>query len=148
MMWLLNFLPDSFLLWIINIAIVVGAAGLLIASFLKLIPFINIYRIPIQIGCVLLLVFGIYYKGAYEIEMTWRKRVAELETKVAEAEARSKEINTEIVTQVVTKVQKQVVYRDKIKKEIEIQREIINADCKLNPTAVELYNKAIAGEQK
>jgi hypothetical protein len=32
-----------------------------------------------------------------------------------------------------------------IKKEIEIKREIINEGCKLNPTAVEMYNKGITG---
>ena len=32
-----------------------------------------------------------------------------------------------------------------VQKEIEIKREIINADCKLSPAAVELYNRAVKG---
>lgn len=148
MLWLLQWLPDSVLYIIIHAAIVVGIVGLLIASFLKLIAFVNIYRIWIQAICVILLTGGIYWKGAWEIEMNWRRRVEELEAKVAAAEERAKQINTEIVTQVVTRVEKQVVYRDKIRKEIQVQKEYIDRDCKLNPTAVELYNKAIQGDKK
>ena len=148
MLWLLHWLPESVLYIIINAAIIIGAIGLLTASFLKLIPFINIYRIWIQLICVVLLAGGIYWKGAYEIEMTWRKRVEDLEAKVRDAEERAQKINTEIVTQVVTKVEKQVVYRDKIKREIQVQKEYIDRDCKLNPSAVEMYNKAITGDKK
>lgn len=148
MLWILHWIPDSILYIIIHAAIVIGAVGLLVASFLKLIPFINIYRIWIQLICVILLVGGIYWKGAYEIEMTWRKRVQDLEAKIQDAEKRAAQINTEIITVVETKVEKQIVYRDKIKKEIQIEKEYIDKDCKLNPTAVELYNKAIAGDKK
>lgn len=147
MLWLLQWLPSSILLVIINVAIIVGIVGLLVASFLKLVPFINIYRLWIQLICVVLLAGGIYWKGAYEIEMTWRKRVEELESKVAEAEKRAKKINTKIVTRVVKKVERHTVYRDKVRREIQVQKEYIDRDCKLNPTAVELYNRAVSGEK-
>ena len=148
MLWLLHWIPDSILYIIIHAAIVIGSVGLLVASFLKLVPFINIYRIWIQLICVVLLVGGIYWKGAYEIEMTWRRRVEDLESKVKDAEKRASQINTEIVTVVETKVEKQIVYRDKIKKEIQVQKEYIDRDCKLNSNAVELYNKAVVGDKK
>ena len=79
MIWLLQLLPDSVLYIIIHACIAVGVVGLLVASFLKLVPFVNIYRTWIQLICVVLLAGGIYWKGAYEVEMTWRQRVAELE---------------------------------------------------------------------
>ena len=148
MLWLLHWIPDSILYIIIHAAIVIGSVGLLVASFLKLVPFINIYRIWIQLICVVLLAGGIYWKGAYEIEMTWRRRVEDLESKVKDAEKRASQINTEIVTVVETKVEKQIVYRDKIKKEIQVQKEYIDRDCKLNSNAVELYNKAVVGDKK
>ena len=144
-MWFIQWLPESILLWIINGLIILGVLGLLIASFLRLVPFINIYRIPIQLICAGMLVLGVYYRGAWEIEMTWRQRVAELEREVRAAEERSKKINTKIVTRVQTRVKRQVEYRDRVQKEIEIKREIINADCKLSPAAVELYNRAVKG---
>lgn len=148
MIWIIQHAPNWLLVPAIYGLLVVGIVGFVVATFLKFIPFVNIYRKPIQLVCVVLLAMGIWSKGAYEIESEWRAKVAELESKVQIAEAKSKEINTEIVTEVVTKVEKQVVYRDKIRKEIEVQKEYINQDCKLNPKAVELYNRAIAGDQQ
>ena len=148
MIWLLQWLPNTVLYIIIHAAIAVGLVGLLVASFLKLIPFINIYRIWIQLICVVLLVGGIYCKGADEVEMTWRQRVAELEKQVQESEARAEKINTKIVTRIRTKIQQHTVYRDRVQTEIQEKKVYIDRDCKLNPTAVELYNRAVAGEEK
>ena len=148
MIWLLQLLPDSVLYIIIHACIAVGVVGLLVASFLKLIPFVNIYRIWIQLICVVLLVAGIYWKGAYEVEMTWRRRVEELEKQVQVAEARAKKINTRIVTKIRTRVQQHTVYRDRLRTEIQEKKVYIDQDCKLNPTAVEMYNRAVTGEER
>ena len=118
MIWLLQLLPASVLYIIIHACIAVGVVGLLVASFLKLVPFVNIYRTWIQLICVVLLAGGIYWKGAYEVEMTWRQRVAELEKQVQVAEAQARKINTKIVTRIRTKIQKQTVYRDRLRTEI------------------------------
>lgn len=148
MIWLLQLLPDSVLYIIIHACIAAGVVGLLVASFLKLVPFVNIYRTWIQLICVVLLAGGIYWKGAYEVEMTWRRRVAELEKQVQVAEAQARKINTKIVTRIRTKIQKQTVYRDRLRTEIQEKKVYIDRDCKLNPTAVELYNRAVTGEEK
>jgi 4-hydroxyphenylpyruvate dioxygenase-like putative hemolysin len=68
----------------------------------RFIPFVNAYRIPVQIAGILLLTVGVYFQGGYTAEMAWRERVAEVEAKLAVAEKRSAEVNTEIVTRVVT----------------------------------------------
>jgi hypothetical protein len=75
------------------------------AFFIKRIPVINQYRIPAQVLGIALLVIGVYWRGGYAIEMEWRERVAEVEARVAAAEAASKEENVKIVTKVVTKTQ-------------------------------------------
>ena len=49
-------------------------------------------------------------------------------------------IETKIVQRVKI-IEKKV---DVVRKEIEIQKEIINAECKINDVAIELYNKAIS----
>ena len=104
-MWLLHLLPDALILWICNIVLLVGLALTLVAFFIKRIPIINQYRIPAQVLGIALLVAGVYWRGGYEIEMTWRERVRELEAQVAAAEAKSAEANTKIVTKVVTRTQ-------------------------------------------
>ena len=104
-MWILHFLPDALILWICNIVLLAGILLTVAAFFIKRIPIINQYRIPAQVLGIALLVMGVYWRGGYAIEMEWRERVAEVEAKVAAAEAQSKEENVKIVTKVVTKTQ-------------------------------------------
>jgi hypothetical protein len=147
MIWIIQNAPDWMLVPVIWGSLIIGLGAFILATFLKAIPVVNIYRRPIQLVSVVLLVAGIWAKGAYEIEKEWRAKVAELEVKIAASEQRAKEINTKIVTKVVTKTKQHTVYRDKIKREIQVQKEYIDKDCKLNPTAVEMYNKAIIGDK-
>jgi energy-coupling factor transporter transmembrane protein EcfT len=104
-MWILHFLPDAMILWICNIVLLAGIFLTVAAFFIKRIPVINQYRIPAQVLGIALLVIGVYWRGGYAIEMEWRERVAEVEARVAAAEAASKEENVKIVTKVVTKTQ-------------------------------------------
>ena len=104
-MWILHFLPDTLILWICNIVLLAGILLTAAAFFIKRIPVINQYRIPAQVLGIALLVTGVYWRGGYAIEMEWRERVAEVEARVAAAEAKSAEENVKIVTKVVTKTQ-------------------------------------------
>ena len=104
-MWILHFLPDALILWVCNIVLLAGLLLSAAAFFIRRIPIINQYRIPAQVLGIALLVVGVYWRGGYAIEQEWRERVAEVEAKVAAAEAQSKEENVKIVTKVVTKTQ-------------------------------------------
>jgi hypothetical protein len=115
-MWLLHLLPDSLILFFTYCLIGAGVLGLLASWFITFIPFLNIYRKWIQIASILLLVAGIYWYGGYSNEMLWRARVAEMEAKVAAAEAKSKETNKEIETKIVERTK---VVREKGKTQIE-----------------------------
>ena len=104
-MWILHFLPDALILWICNIVLLAGILLTAASFFIRRIPVINQYRIPAQVLGIALLVTGVYWRGGYAIEMEWRERVAEVEARVAAAEAKSAEENVKIVTKVVTKTQ-------------------------------------------
>lgn len=147
-MWILSFLPDSFILYVVYLAMAAGAIGILASYVIKFIPFLNIYRTPIQIVSIVLFCAGVYWYGGYSTEIAWRSRVAEMEAKVKESEERAPVITKEIVTKYKDKIL--VVKRgvEIVKKEIEVKREIINEGCKLNPTAVEMYNKGITGPEE
>jgi hypothetical protein len=144
-MWILHLLPDSFILYVVYAAMAIGAAGILMSYIIRSIPYINIYRTPIQILSILILLAGVYWYGGYATEMLWREEARKLQEKIDVAEAKAPVITKEIVYK--TKEKILVVKRgvEVIKKEIEIKREIINEGCKLNPTAVEMYNKGVTG---
>lgn len=144
-MWLLHLLPNSLILWITYCMLVVGAVGIILGFFLGKIPLISQYKLPIQIASIIIFCSGVYWYGGYSTEMLWRKQVEELQAQIQKSEEKAPIITKEIVTKYKDKIV--IVGRqvDVIKKEIEVKREIINEGCKLNPTAVEIYNKGITG---
>jgi hypothetical protein len=101
-MWILHLLPDALIAWIVNIVLIAGTVVTVASFFVRFIPFVNTYRIPVQIAGILLLTVGVYFEGGYTTEMAWRERVREVESKLEIAQKQSAEVNTEIVTKVVT----------------------------------------------
>ena len=104
-MWLLHFLPDSFILFIVYLVLAAGGILTALSYLIKWIPGISTYKLPLRIGGIVLLICGVYFYGGYSTEMIWRARVEEMEQKVAAAEQQSKKENTKIATKVVTKTQ-------------------------------------------
>lgn len=142
--WMLNLIPDSILIWIYYLLLVLGV-GLYIASKLVTwLPLMKQYKLPAELGGVAVLAVGCFLLGGYGVEKAWRERVAEMEAKVKQAEEKSREVNTVIQTKVVERVKVVEKKVEVIKKEIEVQKEVINAECKVNDVAIDLYNKAVA----
>jgi hypothetical protein len=140
--WMISLIPDSILIWFINIILLAGLVGTLAGFFIKFIPFINQYRYPIQIISIILLVGGVYFKGGYSTEMAWREklRIAEEKARIAEAQAveANNKINTKIVEKVKVVKENTVVYRDRIK---EVEK-LIDKECKVAPEAIDIHNAA------
>jgi hypothetical protein len=113
-----------------------------VLGFVLRFKFLENWRLILQVIGVIALGAGLYMKGGYEVEMQWRNRVAEMEAKVAAAEAKSKEVNTVIETKVVTKVKKIKDTQVKIQKEIVEKEKIINGECTVPAEAIEILNKA------
>ena len=127
-MWLLHFLPDSFILFIVYIVLIAGGILTALSYLIKWIPGIGAYKLPMRIGGIILLICGVYFYGGYSTEMIWRERVAEMEAKVAAAEQQSKKENTKIVTKLVTKTQVVRTRGEDIVKYVD--REIVKYDDK------------------
>ena len=109
-------------------------AGLLlttVAFFIKRIPIVNQYRIPAQVLGIALLVAGVYWRGGYSIEMEWRERVAEMEQKVAEAQAESQKVNETVRTKVVTQTKVIRTRGEDIVKYVD--REVVRYNTKFAP---------------
>jgi hypothetical protein len=115
-MWLLHLLPDSLILYITYAMLLVGLAGIILGFFLSKLPFVSQYRLPIQIVSIILFCSGLYWYGGYSTEMAWRERVAEMEAKVAAAEAKSKQLNSELEAKTVERTK---LIREKGKKQVE-----------------------------
>jgi hypothetical protein len=106
-MWILHFLPDAVILWFCNILLLTGIVLTVAGFFVHRIPFPLLwqYQLPFKILGIALLVLGVYFRGGYSVEQTWRERVAEVEAKLRVAEQQSAKENTRIETKVVKKTE-------------------------------------------
>jgi len=137
-MWILQWLPD----WIFYGVFFVGLLGLIATYIMKFIPFVYVYRTPIQAISILAIAIGTYMSGAISNEEAWQARVKEMEAKVAAAEVQSVKENIKIVEKVVKKTE----YITRKGQDIiqYVDREVVKYDTKFAPSGVcELPNEFI-----
>jgi hypothetical protein len=139
-MEILDFLPD----WFFYTALIIGAVSFFVTYLIRFIPIpaISVYRTPIQLISLALIILGVYMSGAISNDKSWKLKVAELEKKVLTAEAKSAKENVKIVEKVVVKRE---YYKERGDDVIQyIDREIIKYDesCKIPKEFVEAHNKA------
>jgi hypothetical protein len=133
-MWILQFLPN----WIFYLTLFTGIAAFLVTKFVKILPNAQL----IQAAGVAVVAVSIYMIGAISNNDAWLARVKEMETKVAEAEAKSATTNTEIVEKTVIKTQIVKQRGEDIVKYID--REVVKYDatCIVPKEFVTTHNKA------
>lgn len=130
-MWVLQFLPDGLLLWTVNIILVLGLILTVVAFTVKTVPFLSQYRLPIQILGLVLMVLGVYFRGGFDTEVTWRERVADVRARLQVAEQQSNRANEEIARLNAERV-KMLKERTDILKQY-IDSEISKYDAKFKP---------------
>jgi hypothetical protein len=142
-MWiLLHLIPDSFLHFIVHSITALGLLGFVISIFAKKIPFISNYGVILGLLSLLILVFGVYLEGGYGVEMMWRNKAADLQKQVELAEEKSKTANSKIEVQVVKEIQTVHDVQVKWKEKLVTITEKIDAQCTVDPAAIDLLNKA------
>ena len=137
-MWILQWLPD----WIFYGVFFAGLLGLLATYIMKFIPFVYVYRTPIQAISILVIAIGTYMSGAISNEESWQAKVKEMEAKVAAAEIESQKENIKVVEKVVKKTE----YITRRGQDIiqYVDREVVKYDTKFAPSGVcELPNEFI-----
>ena len=151
-MWMLSFIPDSWLVLAVHIIFGLGVLGLALTwvfgNILDHFTFISPYVKLIRSLSIVLFVSGLYFEGGIGAETEWRKKVAALEEKVKIAETQSKEANIKLRAKVLEKIkiiQKNVVNN---KQEINTHKVIIDSECKLNDKAIDIYNSSIKNGTK
>ena len=97
-MWILHFIPDELLQKAILFLIFVGVSLYPIGFLTNFLPGGKNYKSIIFVIATLITIAGFYFEGSYSTEMAWRKKVEEVQAKVAAAEAQAAEANTKIKT--------------------------------------------------
>ena len=158
--WMIGLIPDAVLSGLYWAIIAAGITGVLAGWLGKWIPFYGNYVKVLQPVGIVLLVLGVWLRGGYDVEMSWRAKIAEAEARVAVAEQKSQETNTVIEQKIVEKTKvikgkteyitqyldREVVKKEEIIKYIEqcpVPKEIID----IHNQAADL-NKAAGGPKK
>jgi hypothetical protein len=100
-MWILDWLP----FWVFHMSVVAGFIGLAASLVFQFIPFVSIYRVPLQVVSIAILVFGVYMEGGIATQEKWEAKVAEVKLEMAQKETASVETTVKVVTKYVNKVQ-------------------------------------------
>ena len=95
-MWILHFLPDTFIVWFCNILLLVGVVATAAGFVAHRIPLVWQYQLPFKVLGIALLTLGVYFRGGVSVETEWRERVAQVEAKLAQAEKASADANIKI----------------------------------------------------
>lgn len=138
MSWIIALLPD----WICYALIAIGLIGIAATYLLQLFPFVNLYKTPIQLASIAIVIIGVYMAGVLSNEQGWQDKISNLEKQVEELNVKSEKINTEIVTKYITKQQ---IIKEKGEEQIRyIDREITkyNDICPLPKEVMIVHNQA------
>ena len=133
-MWILQFLPN----WIFYLLLLAGVVGVLVTHFVKVLPNAQL----IKLASVAVVAASIYMIGAISNNDAWLAKIKDLETKVAQAEAKSVTLNTDIVEKTVTKTQVIKQRGEDIVRYVD--REVVKYDttCVIPKEFVLIHNRA------
>lgn len=142
-MWIVHWLPS----WVFYSTLAISLGIFTLTYFLRFfpVPALYLYKIPIQIVAVVLAIISIYFLGARANEEHWQAKVRELETKVAQAEAKSNQENVRIVEKVV--VQNKII-RERGQEVIKyVDKEVVkyNNVCEIPQVFIDAHNQSAEG---
>jgi hypothetical protein len=124
-------------------SILAGVAITIAGTFLGFIPFISRYKSILHLVGVAILVLGVYCKGVFSTDAAMREEVRALEAKIAVAEKKAQEANTQVQTKIVTKIVKIQDKSNTAKETLRRKKDTINAECNLSDDAISAYNFSI-----
>lgn len=134
MFWIFKIFPE----WLWPALVLLG----IIAFAIGYLPQAKNLAKPIKIIALVVIALGIFINGMKYADSTWKQAAAELEAKVAQAEAKSQAVNETITERVVNKTHVVKVRGEQIVKYVD--REVVKYDhsCVIPPEFVTAHNRA------
>jgi hypothetical protein len=140
--WLVENIVGIVPFWVWLTIACTGGVGYFFSGIITLIPFLMPYKEPIKIAFIIICLGGTFMCGGDGVTTIWQEQIKEANARVAEAQAKSEKVNTQIETKIVEKIKvvkdTQVVIQDRI-----VEKEkVIDAECKVPPEAISILNDA------
>lgn len=141
-MWMLSWIPDSFLHLAVLTVLFTGLGLFVLSLIMNFIPTIRNYRELVRISGTILIVAGVYFYGSYETEMSWRAKIEQAKAVVEKKQLDAKRANVRIQKVYITKQKivhdTRIVIQERIR---EVEKRI-DAECKIDPAVIEIHNQA------
>lgn len=129
-MWILNFLPN----WIFHLLGLAGIFAIFASYFLRIIPIVRVYTVPVRLAGVALIVTSVFFEGAVWDNDAWVAKVKELEARIAIAEEESREANKKLEEKLQEKAKVIMIRGNTITQYID--RELVKYDTKFIPGGI------------
>ena len=142
-MWILKFLPD----FVFHLIFIGGLLGLGASFILKFVPFVTQYRVVIQVVASIMIAVGLYMEGAISDNTAWVERVHALEKKVAEAEAKSADANTQLISRLAAKQKEIAAVQADAHSRVQQAAASIDAVCPVPATVISILNDATGSKK-
>lgn len=138
-MWMLSFVPNEILEMVVNGILVVGAVSTFLTLFvinriLRWVPGLASIYPFLQLLSVVILGAGIFFKGSYATEASWRNKVKEAEERAKIAEQQARDLNDELARVAASKI-KYIKGRTEYITQY-IDREVTKWDTKFMPGGI------------
>ena len=103
-MWILSWLPDSWMFYIISLICLLGVVGYVLGMFGGILPMLKPYANTLKLVSIVVMLLGIYLAGGYNTEIKWRDRAKELQAEIDKKNVKSDAATKEVVIKYVERV--------------------------------------------
>lgn len=103
-MWILSWLPDGWMIFIISALFGIGLIGYILGVYGGILLFLRPYANTVKLVSIAVMLLSLYLYGGYNTEIKWRDRVKELQTEIDKKNIKSESATKEIVIKYVERV--------------------------------------------
>lgn len=141
-MWLIHLLPMSIMALIVHGILLLGIVGLALTYISRIFPLPATYIGPARIAAVIIMCMGIYLEGVYGTHQWYQNEIKELQQKIAEAEAKSEELNTQLSTEIQKNTELINNHTGNMQTIIRENTVTIDRECKVDPLVIDILNNS------
>lgn len=146
--WLIDAVLSTIPAWMWLTGAGVGLTAFFFASIFSHFPPIRPYMMLVKpLGGIAALICVFMYGGS-GVQAMWEEKVRVAQEAADKKAAEAADLNKKLSDERKKKSEVRVEYRDRVRTEIQVQKEFIDKECKIDPKVPELINKSATNPEK
>jgi hypothetical protein len=146
--WLIDAVLSTIPAWMWLAGAGAGLVAFFFASIFSHFPPLKPYMMFVKpLGGIAALVCVFMYGGS-GVQAMWEEKVRVAQEAADKKAVEAADLNKKLSDERKKKSEVRVEYRDRVRTEIQVQKEFIDKDCKIDPKVPELLNKSAANPEK